>query len=123
MGFLSNRVLDYGLAVLTTEVDTLYLCTDLPATYEQASEIFAIAVKLAPLVSDPRNSEQHPGREVRVGPVTDGTVTGTGMSTFWALVDSATGTLLAAGPVLTPDVLHAGNFFELTEFTIGIPPS
>ena len=123
MGFLSNRVLDYGLAVLTTEADTLYLCTDFPATYEQAVDTYAIAVKRAPAITEPYNSEQHPGREVRVGPVNDGSVIRTGLGTFWALVDSGSAVLLAAGPVENPDELHAGNLFTFTEFTIGIPPT
>lgn len=123
MGFVADRVLDHGLMVLTTEADSLHICTDFPATYEQATEEFSIAVKRAPAVSEPFFSETYPGRKVRVGPVTDGEVTGTEMGTFWALVDSASGTLLAAGPVATPDMLHAGNFFELAEFTIGIPSS
>lgn len=121
MGFVCDRVLEYGLTVLTAEADSLHICTDMPATFEQATGAFSIARKMAPMVSEPFASETYPGREVRVGPVTDGEVTGTEVGTFWALVDSASETLLAAGPVATPDMLHAGNFFELAEFTIGIP--
>jgi hypothetical protein len=123
MGFIADRVLDYGLMVLTAEADTLHVCTDLPANYEQAADAFSIAVKLAPTISEPFSSDTYPGRKVRVGPVTDGEVTGTALGTFWALVDSTSEALLAAGPVATPDMLHAGNLFELAEFTIGIPNS
>lgn len=121
MGFIADWVLDYGLVVLTSEADSLHICTTMPATYADAVD--SIAVKLAPQISEPFSSDTYPGRKVRVGPVNDGSITGTGTGTFWALVDSASERLLAAGPVATPDMLHAGNFFELAEFTIGIPSS
>jgi hypothetical protein len=123
MGYLSGRVLDFGLIVLTKEADTLYLCTDMPATYEQASEVYAAAVKLAVQISEPRADDDSPARIVLVGPVLDGEVTETAVCPFWALVDSAREELLASGLIWNPELLRAGNLFELGVFKIGIPPS
>jgi hypothetical protein len=120
MQLIAPRVLQYGLIVLTNEADTLHICTELPVSYDYAVDL-SIASKFPVLVSAPAASEQHSGQDVTVAPIADGEVSKTGLGKFFALVDSASGELLTAGPLEKPQKLNGGNLFALESFTIGIP--
>ncbi len=90
MTFIADRIFDLGLAVLTDEADTLHLCTNSPEDYEQAAD-YSMGFKLAPRISSPEAGESFTGRQVTIGPVTEGQITRSGEAMFWALVDSASG--------------------------------
>ena len=61
------------------------------------------------------------GRKVTVAQITDGTVTGTGTATHYALVDVSNTRLLATGALTASQSVTSGNTFTLAAFDIGIP--
>lgn len=120
MASLGDRVLDNGLSALDTEADKLFITSAEATTYTQAATTYALGVKNAPTVSAPADRTGG-GREVTVSAITDGSVTGNGTATHYALVDSANSRLLAAGALSSAQAVTAGNTFTLTSFKIGIP--
>ena len=61
------------------------------------------------------------GREVVVAAISDGSVTGNGTATHYAIVDTVNSRLLATGSLSASQVVASGNTFTLGSFTIGIP--
>ena len=120
MASLGDRVFDSGLSALDTEADKLFITSAEATTYTQAATTYALGVKNTPTVSAPADRTGG-GREVTVSAITDGSVTGNGTATHYALVDSANSRLLAAGALSSAQAVTAGNTFTLTSFKIGIP--
>lgn len=120
MAFINDLVFDNGLQVLTDDVDGLYLCSQQPANYTEASSTYALGTKAAPTVSAPQNGAVN-GRRVVVSAISDGSVSGTGTATHWALTDSGNTRLLATGSLSAPQGVTNGNDFTLTEFSVTIP--
>ena len=120
MASLGDRVFDSGLSALDTEADKLFITSAEATTYTQAATTYALGVKNTPTVSAPADRTGG-GREVTISAITDGSVTGNGTATHYALVDSANSRLLAAGALSSAQAVTAGDTFTLTSFKIGIP--
>lgn len=120
MAYLNDRVLDNGLQVLTSETNQLRLCSQEPTTYAQATSTFSLGTRASPTVSSP-GAGSPSGRQVTVSSISDGSVTGTGTATHWALVDTANSRLLAANNLTSSQAVTNGNVFTLTSFTVRLP--
>lgn len=121
MAFVSDNVLDSGLSYLTSNTGTLHICSQAPTTYTEASSTYTLGNKASPTVSSPTNGDTN-GRKVTVSAITDGSVTGTGTASHWALVkDTATTELLAWGTLSSSQAVTSGNTFTLTAADITIP--
>ena len=114
MASLNDRVYDNGLTVLDTEVSHLYICSQEPTTYAQASSTYALGVKATPTVSAP-GARTPNGRKVTVTAITDGTVSATGTATHYAMVDSTNSRLLATGALSSSQAVTSGNTFTQTD--------
>lgn len=119
MAYLNDRVLDNGLTILDTEVTHLYICSQEPTSYTEATSTYDLGVKAAPSVGAPTDRTPN-GRKVVVSAILDGTVTDTGTATHYALVDANNSRLLATNTV-TSQVVTSGNTFTLAALDIGIP--
>lgn len=120
MAQLGDRVFDNGLSVLSDEADELHICSDEPATYNEATSTYSLGEKASPTIAAP-SDRTGGGREVEVAAINDGSVTDTGTASHYAIVDTANSRLLAAGSLDTPQSVTNGNTFTLSSFTIGIP--
>jgi hypothetical protein len=120
MAYLHDRVYDYGLSVLDTEADRLYICSQEPTTYTEATSTYALGNKTGISIGAP-GARTGGGRKVTVAQITDGSVTATGTATHYAIVDSANSRLLAANNLAASQVVTSGNTFTLAAFDIGIP--
>lgn len=121
MPSLSDNVFDSGLDYLDTNTETLFICSQEPTSYAEASSTYALGSKSSPAVAAPADRAGG-GRECVVSAITDGSVSATGTATHYALVkDSATAELLAAGALSASQAVTNGNTFTLTEFAVGIP--
>jgi len=58
---------------------------------------------------------------VSVTAIDDGTITGTGTVTHYALVDTVNSRLLATAALTASQSVTSGNTFTLATFDIGIP--
>lgn len=120
MAYINDRVFDNGLTVLDTEVNRLDICSQEPTTYAQATSTYTLGNKTSPTVGAPADRSPS-GRKVTVSAITDGTVSGTGTATHWALTDTGNSRLLATGSLSASQSVTSGNTFTLTAFDIGIP--
>lgn len=125
MAYLNDRVYDNGLEILQSEINRLDICTQLPATYAEATSTYSCGNATGdalPTVSAP-GERGAGGREVTVGAVdhANATVTSTTTATHVALVDTVNSRLLAARALEAGQSVTQDNPFTLTSFTIGIP--
>ena len=120
MPFINDRVFDNGLTVLDTEANRLDICSLEPVTFASATSTNTLGNKTGPTVGAPADRTPN-GRKVTVAAITDGTVTGTGTATHWALSDTVNSRLLATGSLSASQAVTSGNTFTLGAFDIGIP--
>lgn len=120
MPLLADYVLDAALAKLDTEANRLDICSQEPTTYAEATSTYTLGNKTGLSVGAPADRTPN-GRKVTVASFSDGSVTGTGTATHWAVVDTANSRLLATGALSSSQAVTNGNTFSLAAFDIGIP--
>jgi hypothetical protein len=120
MATLDNRVFDNGLTVLDTEANKVLITSQEATTYTQANSTYALGNSASLSIGAPADRSGG-GREVTVAAITDGSVTGTGTATHFALVDTSNTRLLATGSLSASQSVTSGNTFTLASFDIGIP--
>jgi hypothetical protein len=119
MAFLSDNILDNGLAYAVTHGTVVYLCSQQPANYTEASSTYALANKTGVTVGAPENGASN-GRRVIIPTMSGGSVTGTGTATHYALVKpTSTTELLASGALSSSQALTSGNTWS-TSATISV---
>jgi phosphatidylethanolamine-binding protein (PEBP) family uncharacterized protein len=120
MAFLNNDVLDDGLSVLSDDANRLDICSSEPSTYAEATSTLTLGNKTSYSVGAPE-ARTPDGRKVVAAAISDGDVTGTGTASHWAITDTSTSRLLAAGSLDTSQAVTDGNTFTIDAFDIGIP--
>lgn len=121
MVYLNDTVLDDGLQYLTDNGGRLDICSQEPSTYTEATSTYTLGNKTSPTVGSPTNGDSN-GRKVVISAITDGSVTGTGTATHWALTKTtATTALLAAQSLSSSQAVTNGNPFTTTAIDITIP--
>lgn len=120
MASLNDRVFDNGLTVLDTEANKILITSQEATTYTEANSTYALGNSTSLSIGAPQDRSGG-GREVVVAAVSDGSVTGNGTATHYAIVDTVNTRLLATGGLTTSQVVTPGNTFSLGSFTIGIP--
>ena len=120
MATLDNRVFDNGLTVLDTEANKLLITSQEASTFAEANSTYALGNTTTLSIAAPSNRAGG-GREVVAAAISDGSVTGNGTATHYAIVDTVNSRLLATGSLTASQVVSSGNTFSLGSFTIGIP--
>lgn len=120
MASLNDRVFDNGLSVLDTEANKITITSAEATTYTEGNATFALGNTTTVSVSAPADRTGG-GRKVTVSAVSDGSVTGNGTATHYAILDTANSRLLATGSLTATQVVTSGNTFTLSAFDIGIP--
>jgi hypothetical protein len=119
MAFLNDDVLDGALDVLIDATSkVLHICSQEPTTYTEASSTYTLGNKSSPTVGTKANGDVS-GRKCTISAITDGSVTGTGTATHWALVDGTR--LLATEALSSSQSVTSGNDFTLTAIDIEFP--
>ena len=120
MATLNDRVLDNGLTVLDTEGDKIVITSQAATTYAEANATYALGNSTTLSIAAPQDRAGG-GREVVVAAITDGSVTGTGTASHYAIIDTVNTRLLAVSTLTAGQAVTSGNSFTLTSITIGIP--
>jgi len=120
MATLNNRVFDSGLSVLDTEANKIVITSQEATTYTEANATYALGNSTSLSIGAPADRSGG-GREVTVAAITDGSITGTGTATHYAIVDTVNSRLLATSTLSASQSVTSGNTFTLASFTIGIP--
>ena len=119
MATLDNRVFDNGLTVLDTEANAIHITSAEATSFANVSSV-TLGNSTSLSIGAPQDRTGG-GREVVVAAITDGTVTGTGTATHYAIVDTSNSRLLATGSLSASQAVTSGNSFTLSSVTIGIP--
>jgi hypothetical protein len=120
MATLNDRVFDNGLSVLDLEANAIHVTSQEAASYTEATSTYTLGNSTSLSIGAPADRSGG-GREVTVGAISDGTITGTGTVTHYAIVDTANSRLLATGTLTASQSVTSGNTFTLASFTVGIP--
>ena len=119
MATLGNAVFDSGLSTLTNSGTRIDICTTEPTSYAEATSTYTLGNATVSIGAPADRTGG--GREVTAAAISDGSVTGTGTATHYAIVDTANSRLLATGSLNASQSVTSGNTFSLGSFTIGIP--
>tara|TARA_R110000796_G_scaffold18654_8_gene56432 strand:- start:9837 stop:10208 length:372 start_codon:yes stop_codon:yes gene_type:complete len=120
MAFLNDRVFDNGLTVLDTEANSVHVTSAEATTYTEAITTYTLGVSSSLSIAAPTDRVGG-GRKVTVASIADGSITGTGTVTHYALVDTTNSRLLATAALTASQSVTNGNTFTLATFDIGIP--
>ena len=120
MAFLNDRVFDNGLTVLDTEANAIHVTSQEATTYTEATSTYTLGNSTSLSIGAPPDRSGG-GREVVVAAISDGSVTGTGTATHYAIVDTSNSRLLATGSLTASQSVTSGNTFTLSSVAIGIP--
>lgn len=120
MASLADRVFDNGLTVLDTEANAIHITSQEATTYAEATSTYTLGNSTTLSIGAPADRTGG-GREVTVASLSDGSVTGTGTATHFAIVDTVNSRLLATNTLSASQSVTSGNTFSLASFTIGIP--
>ena len=120
MATLNDRVFDNGLTVLDTEANRIDVTSQEATTYTEATSTYTLGNSTSLSVGAPADRSGG-GRKVAVAAITDGSITGTGTATHYAVVDTSNSRLLATGSLTASQSVTSGNTFTLATFDIGIP--
>tara|TARA_R110000868_G_scaffold343421_1_gene604438 strand:- start:888 stop:1259 length:372 start_codon:yes stop_codon:yes gene_type:complete len=120
MATLNDRVFDNGLTVLDTEANKILVTSQEATTYTEANATYALGNSTSLSIGAPQDRSAG-GREVIIAAITDGSVTGSGTVTHYAIVDTVNTRLLATGSLVATQVVTSGNTFTLSSVAIGIP--
>ncbi len=120
MATLNDRVFDNGLTVLDTEANAIHVTSQEATTYAEATSTYSLGNSTSLSIGAPQDRSGG-GREVVVAAITDGSVTGTGTATHYAIVDTANSRLLATSTLTASQAVTSGNTFTLSSVSIGIP--
>lgn len=120
MATLDNRVFDNGLTVLDTEANAIHITSQEATTYAEATSTYTLGNSTSLSIGAPQDRSGG-GREVVVAAISDGSITGTGTATHYAIVDTSNSRLLATGSLTASQSVTSGNTFTLSSVSIGIP--
>lgn len=120
MATLGDRVFDNGLTVLDTEANAIHVTSQEATSYTEATSTYTLGNSTSLSIGAPQDRSGG-GREVVVAAISDGSVTGTGTATHYAIVDTVNSRLLATGSLTASQSVTSGNTFTLSSVSIGIP--
>ena len=120
MATLNDRVFDNGLTVLDTEANKIVITSQEATTFTEANVTYALGNSTSLSIAAP-SDRAGGGREVVVAAISDGSVTGTGTATHYAIVDTVNSRLLATSTLTESQAVTSGNTFTLSSVAIGIP--
>lgn len=120
MATLNDRVFDNGLTVLDTEGNAIHVTSQEATSYTSATSTHTLGNSTSLAIAAPADRSGG-GRKVVVSAITDGSITGTGTATHYAIVDTTNTRLLATAALTASQSVTSGNTFTLASFDIGIP--
>ncbi len=120
MATLNNRVFDNGLTVLDTEANVIHITSQEATTYAEASSTYTLGNSTSLSIAAP-SDRSGGGRKVSVAAISDGSISGTGSATHYAIIDTNNSRLLVTGSLTASQAVTSGNTFTLATFDIGIP--
>ena len=120
MATIADYVLDAALTKLDTEADRIDITSQEATTYAEATSTYTLGNSTSLAFGAPQDGDTS-GRKVTAAAITDGSVTGTGTATHFAITDVSSSRLLATGSLTTSQGVTSGNTFTIAAFDVEIP--
>jgi hypothetical protein len=120
MAFLADKVFDEGLNILDQDANAIHVTSQEATTYTEATSTYTLGSSTSLSIGAPADRTGG-GRKVTVAAITDGSISGTGTVTHYAIVDTTNSVLLATAALTASQSVTSGNTFTLATFDIGIP--
>jgi len=120
MATIADYVLDAALTKLDTEADRIDITSQEATTYTEATSTYTLGNSTSLSFGAPQDGDTS-GRKVTAAAITDGSVTGTGTATHFAITDVSATRLLATGSLTTSQGVTSGNTFTIAAFDVEIP--
>lgn len=117
MAFLADVVLDAAINVPVSNVTALYICSQEPISYAEASSTYKLGTKSSYTLGAVANGAVN-GRRTTAPAITDGVVNTTGTATHWALTSGTV--LYATGSLAASQAVTSGNTFTLAAFDVTV---
>ena len=114
--YINDEVFDQGLDYADTNGTRIDILSQAVTTYADRGT-YTLGNKTGLNTGATANAGTGTGRRVTVPAITDGTVTGTGTATHWALSDGSA-VLIACGPLSASQSVTSGNTFTLDAIDI-----
>ena len=115
MPFIADAALDALIAVIVSNVTTLYICSTEPTSYAEASSTYKLGTKSSYTLGAVANGASS-GRRTTAPAITDGVVNATGTAAYWALTSGSV--LYATGSLYSSQSVTSGNTFTLSAFDV-----
>jgi len=115
--WLNDEVLDGGIDYLTTNGSRIDITSQVATSYAEATSTYTLGNKGSLTVGAATDGTG--GRKVVVPLISDGSVTGNGTATHWALTNGSNA-LLATGPLSASQAVTSGNTFTLDAIDVTI---
>ena len=120
MATISDYVLDAALSKLGLEADRIDITSQEATTYANATGAYSLGNSTSLAFGAPVDGDTS-GRKVTASAISDGSVTGTGTATHFAIVDVSATRLLATGTLSSSQAVTSGNTFTIATFDVEIP--
>lgn len=117
MAYINDAAYDAALSYIDTNGTRLDICSSEPANYAGIAAV-SLGNKTSLSIGSPADGAVN-GRRVTVASIADGSVTGTGTATHWA-IHNAADTLVASGSLSASQSVTSGNTFTLAAFDITV---
>jgi hypothetical protein len=115
-GTFSDNTLDAALNYIKTNGSRLDILSQAVTAYSQIAT-YTLGNKASPSYTGPEDDTS--GRKITVDAISDGTVTGTGTASHYAISDGL-GELIVCQQLGNTQVVTSGNPFTLTAFKLAI---
>lgn len=116
--YINDEVFDQGLDYADTNGTRIDVTSQAATTYTEATSTYTLGNKTG-LNTGATEAGDVDGRKVVVPAINDGSVSGTGTATHWALTDGSS-ILVATGPLTSSQAVTSGNTFTLDAIDITI---
>lgn len=116
--YINDEVFDQGLDYADTNGTRIDVTSQAATTYTEATSTYTLGNKTG-LNTGATEAGDVDGRKVVVPAINDGSVSGTGTATHWALTDGSS-ILVATGPLTSSQAVTSGNTFALDAIDITI---
>ena len=120
MTFLTDNAHDALMNYIRTNCENMYICSQEPTTFTEASSTYKLGTKATPKIGAPAAGDTS-GRKVTISAISDGVVNSAGTATHYALTDDTGTELLFAGALSSSLALATGSPWTLNAFDIENP--
>lgn len=120
MTLLTDNAHDALLNYIRNNAENMYLCSQEPSTFLEASSTYKLGTKSGPTISAPADGDGS-GRKITVSAIADGVVNSAGTATHYAITDDSGTELLYTAALAASLNLATGSPWTCTSFDIENP--